>query len=89
MNDKELLKQAVEAAQQAPQQPVRPVPYGPVPMSWNVSQGQGSEGPIVVVQVQTPEGDKVFFLAPSIAKQIGEAIIKMSSASESGLLLPS
>lgn len=88
MNDADLVKQAVEAAQQAPQAPQRPVPYGPVPMSWNVSQGQSSDGPIVVISVQTPEGDKVFFLQPAIGKQLGEALVKMSTATDSGLILP-
>lgn len=87
MND-ELLKQAAEAAQQAPAQPTRAVPYGPVPMSWNVSQGHSSDGPIVIISVMTPEGDKVFFLKPEIGKQLGEALVKMSSASDSGLILP-
>ena len=86
MND-ELLKQAAEAASQV-QQPVRAVPYGPVPMSWNISQAQGPEGQLVVIHVQTPEGDKVFFLQPSMGKQIGEALIKLSTASDSGLILP-
>lgn len=89
MNDTDLVKKAVEAATQEPAAPARPVPFGPVPMSWNVSQAQTNEGqPLVVVSVMTPEGDKVFFLQPSIAKQIGDAILKMSSASDSGLILP-
>lgn len=85
----DLVQQAVEAATQAPVAPARPVPFGPVPMSWNVSQAQTNEGQqLVVVSVMTPEGDKVFFLQPSVAKQIGDAILKMSSASDSGLILP-
>lgn len=89
MSDSDLVKRAVEAAQQVPSVQPRPVPYGPVPMSWNVSQAQTNEGhPVVVVQIQTPEGDKVFFIQPSIGKQIGEALIKLSTASDSGLLLP-
>lgn len=88
MND-DLVKQAVEAATQTPVAPARPVPFGPVPMSWNVSQAQTNEGQqLVVVSVMTPEGDKVFFLQPPIAKQIGDAILKMSSAADSGLILP-
>ena len=90
MNDTDLVKQAVEAAKQAPTVPQRAVPYGPVPMSWNVSQAQTNEGhPVVVIQIQTPEGDKVFFIQPAIGKQIGEALIKLSTASDSGLILPS
>lgn len=86
----DLVQQAVEAASQAPVAPARPVPYGPVPMSWNVSQAQTNEGqPLVVISIMTPEGDKIFFLQPSIAKQIGEAVLKMSSAADSGLILPS
>lgn len=88
MNDADLLKQAVQAAQQAPAQPQRAVPFGPVPMSWNISQAQATEGMVVVVHVATPEGDKVFFLNPTIAKQIGEAMIKQSSLAESGLIVP-
>lgn len=89
MNDAELIEKAVEAAQQAPQVPQRAVPFGPVPMSWNISQGNNNEGqPIVVIHVATPEGDKVFFLQPSIAKKIGEALVKQGSASESGLIIP-
>lgn len=86
----DLVQQAVEAASQAPVAPARPVPYGPVPMSWNVSQAQTNEGqPLVVISIMSPEGDKIFFLQPSIAKQIGEAVLKMSSAADSGLILPS
>lgn len=89
MNDADLVRKAVAAAEQAPPVQTRAVPYGPVPMSWNVSQAQTNEGqPVVVIQVQTPEGDKVFFLQPSIGKQIGEALIKLSTASDSGLILP-
>lgn len=88
MNDSDLVKQAVESAQQASAVPQRPVPYGPVPMSWNISTAQTSESTVVVVQIATPEGDKVFFLAPGIAKQIGEAIMKQSSVAETGLILP-
>lgn len=89
MNDSELVKQAVEAASQAPAVPQRAVPYGPVPMSWNVSQTQSNEGQtLVVIHIQTPEGDKVFFLAPSVGKQLGDAIVKMSSAADSGLIIP-
>lgn len=87
MND-ELLKQAVEEAEQTPAAPQRQVPYGPVPMSWNISTAQTSESTVVVVQIATPEGDKVFFLAPGIAKQIGDAIIKQSSVAETGLIIP-
>lgn len=88
MNDAELVKKAVEAASQAPSTPSRAVPFGPVPMSWNVSQGQSNEGPVVVIHIQTPEGDKVFFLEPSIGKQIGEALVQLSSATNNGLILP-
>jgi hypothetical protein len=87
MNNSELVEKAVEAAQ-APAQPQRAIPYGPVPMSWNISQGSSSEGPIVILSVQTPMGDQVFFVNPAVGKQLGEALIKMSSASESGLVLP-
>lgn len=92
MSDADLVQKAVEAAQQAQQAPVpqRAVPFGPVPMSWNISQGNSNEGqPIVVVHVATPEGDKVFFLAPGIAKQIGEALVKQSTLAETGLIIPS
>jgi len=88
MNDADILKRAAEVAAQAPATPGRAIPYAPVPMSWNVSQGQSSEGPIIVISVQTPEGDKVFFLQPSIGKQLGEALVRLSSASDSGLILP-
>ena len=89
MSDADLVRRAVEAAAEAPPVPTRAVPYGPVPMSWNVSQAQTNEGlPVVVIQIQTPEGDKVFFIQPAIGKQIGEALIKLSTASDSGLILP-
>lgn len=92
MNDAELVRKAVEAAAaevQTPQVPQRAVPFGPVPMSWNISQGNNNEGqPIVVIHVATPEGDKVFFLQPSIAKQIGEALVKQSTLAETGLIIP-
>lgn len=89
MNDADLLKQAVEAAQQAPPAPpARQIPFGPVPMSWNISQAQASEGVVIAVHIQTPEGDKVFFLAPSIGKQIGEALVHQSTLAETGLIVP-
>lgn len=89
MNDTDLVKQAIEAASQAPQVPQRAVPFGPVPMSWNISQGNNNEGqPIVVIHIATPEGDKVFFLQPAIAKQIGEALVKQSTLADTGLIIP-
>ena len=87
MND-ELLKKVVEAAEQTPEAPQRPVPFGPVPMSWNISQGSNGQQSFVVIHVATPEGDKVFFIEPNIAKQIGDAIVKQASLAESGLILP-
>lgn len=66
----------------------RSIPYGPVPMAWQVSQGQSPEGLLIVLHIQTPEGDKVFFLQPDHGKQLGEALIRLSSASDSGLILP-
>lgn len=68
--------------------PQRAVPYGPVPMSWSISQANSSGGPIVVIGVQTPMGDTVLFLEPKIAKQVGEAIIRFSIASENNLIIP-
>lgn len=88
MSDADLVQKAVLAAQQAPQQPQRQIPFGPVPMSWNISQAQSSGGTVVVVLVATPEGDKVFFLQPDMAKQIGEAILKQGSLAETGLIVP-
>lgn len=84
MNEAEPVKMAAET----PPPPGRAVPYAPVPMSWSISQGNSSNGPVVVVSIQTPEGDKVFFIDPEIGKQIGEAIVKFSTASDSGLILP-
>jgi hypothetical protein len=84
MNDTDTVNEAVETTNQTLSAPQRAVPYSPVAMSWNISQGSSAEGPLVVVQIATPEGDKVFFLHPSIAKQIGEAILTQSSLAESG-----
>lgn len=66
----------------------REVPYSPVPMSWNISQGRRGEEDdlVVIIKVITPEGDKVFFLEPSFGKNLGEALIKMSEASEKGIV---
>src|ERR1041384_1992568 len=73
MNDADLVKQAAAAAQ-APAPPQRPIPYGPVPMSWNISQANSQEGQLVVISVMTPMGDQVFFLKPEVGKQLGEAL---------------
>ena len=54
----------------------RAVPYGPVPMSWTISQGSSSNGPIVVITVQTPSGDTSYFVVADVARQIGEALIQ-------------
>lgn len=89
MSDSELVEQAVQAATQAPPVSSRAVPYAPVPMSWNISQAKTNEGqPVVVIQIQTPEGDKVFFVQPDIGKQLGEALVRFSSAADSGLIIP-
>lgn len=77
MSDVDLVNQLKKEEVQLP---VRPVPFGPVPMSWNVSRGQNENGdPVVIIQVATPEGDKVFFLTAEVGKQLGEAITKIST----------
>lgn len=84
LNNEETVEETTDVAPpQEPTTPTRAVPYGPVPMSWNISHGQSDNGPVIVLSVQTPEGDKVFFLTPSVGTQLGEALVKLSSAAES------
>lgn len=90
MMKEEILKQAEELATAAPQeqQQPTPVPFGPVPMTWNLSQVQSSNGSLVVITVQTPQGNNIFFLDPNLAKQLAEAISKMSTMASTGLIIP-
>jgi hypothetical protein len=64
----------------------RVVPIAPVAMSWSISQGTTASGMCVVVNVQTAEGDRVFFLEPQVAKDIADALVKMAEASENGIV---
>lgn len=69
-----------DSLEKEPEEQIKKVPYGPVPMIWNISQVKGSDGnPLIAVNIQTAEGDKIFYVNPSVALQIGEAIIKLST----------
>lgn len=69
-----------DPAEKNPDEQIKKIPYGPVPMIWNISQVKGSDGnPLIAVHIQTAEGDKNFFVNPSVALQIGEAINKLST----------
>ena len=75
-----------EETQETETTSTRAIPFAPVPMSWRISQGRNGEQLLVIVNIQTPEGDKVFFLESTMGKQLGDAIIKMSEASEQGVI---
>lgn len=88
MNQEEILKRAADiAANDRVQQPPQ-MPLGPVPMNWNIAQAQGPEGLLIVISVQTQQGNSVFFLEPDTGKKIGEALTRLSTAADSGLVLP-
>lgn len=89
MNQEEILKRAAEMATN-PQTQAQPpqMPLGPVPMNWNIAQAQGPEGLLIVVSVQTQQGNTVFFLEPETGKKIGDALTRLSTAADSGLVLP-
>lgn len=83
MNQEEILKQAAQVASSQPQMPV-----GPIPMNWSIAQAQGPNGLLIVVGIQTQQGNSVFFLEPDIGKKLGEALTRLSSAAETGLVIP-
>lgn len=59
--------------------PTRQVPLGPVPTFWNLSVTQGSEGPVVIVEVLTPLGNSVYFLDSETANKLGVALIQIGT----------
>lgn len=90
MDKETILKAAAQAAEQmqaAPQGPA--VQPQPVPLAVQVGQGQLPDGSLAVVLImQTPVGQNVFFLPAENAKAIAQAMEKMATMSGSGLVVP-
>lgn len=72
------------------QPPERPqVDPSPVPTAFSVGTVRADDGtPVVVLQVQTPVGNAVYFLDPGIAVGVGNALRAEGKAGVSRLAVP-
>ena len=81
-------KFAKQQAQHHPPQPAGVMPQ-PVPMSVQVGQSTGPDGkPLVMLILQTPVGQGVYFFDPDGANQIAAAITDAARVAKTGLEIP-
>jgi len=65
------------------------VELGPVPTLVVVGQAQGPDGNMVtILRISTPLGVQNYFLSPAHAESIGKALIEISMAARSNLVIP-
>lgn len=62
---------------------------GPLPTVFNLGQTEvGGGARMVVLQVNTPAGQAVYFLDGVSAEGLGTALIKLGSVTKTGLVVP-
>lgn len=91
MDQETILKAAAEAAKNVPNgnQPNMVYPQ-PVPMSIQLTSGQGVGGEkYVILILQTPVGQHVYHLDPDGAEKLAEGLINTARISRTGLEIPS
>jgi len=90
MDQESILRQAVEAAKQAQGQPQNNmVPPMPVPMSVQLTSGQGMNGEkFVILVLQTPVGQHVYHFDPDAAERLAEGLAHSARVAKTGLEVP-
>lgn len=89
MDKEKILKAAAQAAEQMHTGPQIAIQPQPVPLAVQVGQGQLPDGSLAVVLImQTPVGQNVFFLPAENAKAVAAAIERIATMSGSGLVVP-
>lgn len=92
MDAQKILDRAAAMAEQAMGQPSQQhgkIPIQPLPMSVGMGQVQMPDGKMgVALMIGTPLGESTYFFGADEAKKIAEALLKASSASASGLVVP-
>ena len=67
---------------------VQGVQPAPLPTIFNLGQAQGGGKNFVMLQVQTPAGQAVYFIDGASAEGLGENLIRMGAAVKAGLVMP-
>lgn len=93
MDQETILRAAAEAAQRAQNggnhQPQNTVPPQPVPMSVQLTSGQGPSGEkYVILIIQTPVGQNIFHFDPEGAEKLANGLLDTARVSRTGLEIP-
>lgn len=89
MDKDSILKAAAQAAEKMNTGPQPAIQPQPVPLAVQVGQGQMPDGNLAVVLImQSPVGQHVFFLPAENAKAVAGAIERIATMSGSGLVVP-
>lgn len=70
------------------QQPQMLIPPVPLPCTFTLEQLTAGGQPVIRLQVHTPAGVTVGYMAPADAEQFGENLARMAKAMKSGLIVP-
>lgn len=78
------------ADKEAPVQPAQDmIPPAPVDMRFGWGKVQGPDGPRIVLVIATPTtpGGSMYFLIPSVARKVGEALVELAESTVDGLVV--
>lgn len=86
MDQESILRAAAQAAKSMPAQQPSMVYPQPVPMSVQLTSGQGMGGEkYVILILQTPIGQNIFHFDPEGAEKLAEGLIETARLSRTGL----
>jgi hypothetical protein len=63
------------------------IQVGPLPVQTSTAVAQTTDGPLIAMQFQTPQGVSVFFLSVDHAKQMIAELEKATAIAPSGLVI--